>query len=186
MKLTTDARYKKILVSALNSQVHQNLALEAAHQSIVLLKNTNNTLPMAPGKAVKSIAVVGPSANCTFISSATGQCNQLGNYATAPPFVVTPADGLAAFFNVVSSHGTDYDGTDRSNISSTVAAVDATDAAVLVIGLAVGRDWEHNLESSHEGEAGAARKARAFLLRPQSIKRLLGSPSVAVTRELTQ
>lgn len=39
------------------------LALEAARQSIVLLKNKNNTLPIS--KKIKSIAVIGPSAEST-------------------------------------------------------------------------------------------------------------------------
>lgn len=40
---------------------HQDLALEAARQSIVLLKNENNFLPL--DKSLKSIAVIGPNAN---------------------------------------------------------------------------------------------------------------------------
>lgn len=40
---------------------HQELALEAARQSLVLLKNENNFLPFS--KTVKSVAVIGPNAN---------------------------------------------------------------------------------------------------------------------------
>ena len=40
---------------------HQQHALEAARESIVLLKNEQNTLPLAPG--IKRILVVGPSAD---------------------------------------------------------------------------------------------------------------------------
>ena len=58
--------YNKISPSVVGSEKHRELALESARQSIVLMKNKNNTLPMNP-KKVKSIAVVGINAgNCEF------------------------------------------------------------------------------------------------------------------------
>lgn len=44
-----------------HSEEHQQLALEAARESIVLLKNENNLLPLK--KDVRSIAVIGPDAD---------------------------------------------------------------------------------------------------------------------------
>jgi beta-glucosidase len=44
-----------------NSAEHQKLALQAAHEAIVLLKNQDNLLPLAKGK-YKHIAVIGPNA----------------------------------------------------------------------------------------------------------------------------
>jgi beta-glucosidase len=44
-----------------NSPEHQKVALRAARESIVLLKNENNVLPLS--KEIKSIAVVGPNAD---------------------------------------------------------------------------------------------------------------------------
>ncbi len=44
-----------------NSAEHQQVALRAARESIVLLKNEKNILPLS--KEVKSIAVIGPNAN---------------------------------------------------------------------------------------------------------------------------
>jgi beta-glucosidase-like glycosyl hydrolase len=44
-----------------NSPEHQALALKAAHESIILLKNDGNLLPLAKGK-YKRIAVIGPNA----------------------------------------------------------------------------------------------------------------------------
>jgi len=58
--------YSRISPSVIGSEAHKQLALESARQSIVLLKNKNNTLPLDPDK-VKSIAVVGINAgNCEF------------------------------------------------------------------------------------------------------------------------
>ncbi len=58
--------YNKISPEIVGSEKHKGLALEAARQSIVLLKNKNNTLPIDM-KKIKSIAVVGiNAANCEF------------------------------------------------------------------------------------------------------------------------
>jgi beta-glucosidase len=48
-------------VKITNSPEHQQLALKAAHESIILLKNDGNLLPLAKGK-YKKIAVIGPNA----------------------------------------------------------------------------------------------------------------------------
>jgi len=48
-------------VKITNNPEHQQLALRAAHESIILLKNDGNLLPLAKGK-YKRIAVIGPNA----------------------------------------------------------------------------------------------------------------------------
>ena len=45
----------------INTTEHQQVALRAARESIVLLKNSKNVLPLS--KAIKSIAVIGPNAD---------------------------------------------------------------------------------------------------------------------------
>ena len=58
--------YNTIPPSVVGSPEHKELALEAARQSIVLLKNDKNTLPVNT-KKIKSIAVVGINAgSCEF------------------------------------------------------------------------------------------------------------------------
>ena len=47
--------------STVNSAEHQQVALRAARESIVLLKNEKNVLPLS--KTIKSIAVIGPNAD---------------------------------------------------------------------------------------------------------------------------
>lgn len=56
-----DVPYNHLSPSIVGCQAHQDLALEAARQSIVLLKNSNNTLPLNDRK-IKKIAVVGINA----------------------------------------------------------------------------------------------------------------------------
>jgi beta-glucosidase len=55
---TADANQTKALV---NSAAHKTVALRAARESIVLLKNDKNALPLS--KQLKSIAVIGPNAD---------------------------------------------------------------------------------------------------------------------------
>ena len=55
-----------------------------ARQSIVLLKNANNTLPLS--KKLKKIAIVGPNAD--------NRIAVLGNYNGIPSEIVTVVDGI--------------------------------------------------------------------------------------------
>ena len=82
--------YAKIPFSTNDSAEHRQLALQAARESIVLLKNDNNTLPLR--KDLKSIAVIGPNADDVPVL--------LGNYNGQPSRATTP---LAGIRNLVSS-----------------------------------------------------------------------------------
>ncbi len=82
--------YTKISPEVIGSKEHQQLALETARQSIVLLKNNNNILPLNRSK-IKSIAVLGiNAATCEFgdysgvskndpVSPLLGIINKTGN-----------------------------------------------------------------------------------------------------------
>lgn len=54
------------------SPSHQQLALEAARQGIVLLKNEGSSLPLST-KSHRTVAVIGPNSNVTV--------TMIGNYA---------------------------------------------------------------------------------------------------------
>lgn len=64
--------YGSLCQSDICSSAHQQLALEAATQGIVLLKNDGHALPLLLGD-IRSLAVIGPNANATV--------TMLGNYA---------------------------------------------------------------------------------------------------------
>ncbi|MBA0623826.1 hypothetical protein Godav_009261 [Gossypium davidsonii] len=80
------------------SQEHLNLALEAARNGIVLLKNDNRLLPLAKTE-ITSLAVIGPNAN----SSET----LVGNYAGPPCNPVTPLQGLQSYVKNINYHPVD-------------------------------------------------------------------------------
>ena len=86
--------YGRIPFSEDNSAEHRKLSLQAARESLVLLKNENNTLPLKAG--VRNIAVVGPTAELV-------QSLQ-GNYNGPPPNPVYPVEGIEKRFS--SAHVT--------------------------------------------------------------------------------
>lgn len=67
------------------NDVHRAIARKAAQQSMVLLKNENQTLPLNAND-LKKVAVIGPNAN---------RCI-LGGYSNMPKQLVTPLDGIKA------------------------------------------------------------------------------------------
>ncbi|MDI3320874.1 glycoside hydrolase family 3 C-terminal domain-containing protein [Pinibacter soli] len=76
--------YAQTPTSVLESGEHKAQALKMAQESIVLLKNENNTLPLS--KSLKKIAVVGPNAENSIAV--------LGNYNGTPSEIVTALNGI--------------------------------------------------------------------------------------------
>lgn len=84
-----DVAYAKVPFSEVGSPAHHELALRAARESIVLLKNSGHTLPFAKDK-VKTIAVIGP--NAAELASIEG------NYNAIPRDPILPVDGIVRQF----------------------------------------------------------------------------------------
>lgn len=85
---TENNPYTKISPDVIGSQKHQDLAIETARQSIVLLKNKNGILPLDKTK-IKKIAVVGFNANNVVF----------GDYSGLP--VISPISPLQGIINKV-------------------------------------------------------------------------------------
>ncbi len=81
--------YGRISVNENNSQQHRQLSLQAARESMVLLKNQDKMLPLKPG--IGRIAVIGPTAELV-------QSLQ-GNYNGPPPSPVYPLNGIEKRFS---------------------------------------------------------------------------------------
>lgn len=77
--------YTKIPISVAGSPEHSALALKAAQEAMVLLKN-NGTLPL-PGD-IRNLAVIGPNANNEGVL--------LGNYNGSPSHVISIVAGIKA------------------------------------------------------------------------------------------
>lgn len=78
-------KYAQTSASVLESKEHSDHALKMARQSMVLLKNTHNTLPLNKDK-VKKIAVLGPNAD--------NDIAILGNYNGTPSKLTTVLQGI--------------------------------------------------------------------------------------------
>lgn len=93
--------------SLLNCTAHQQLALRAAREAIVLLKNDSNMLPISKEKTV---AVIGPMGNTVI----------LGGYSGSPTKLTTPLQGIAEKMEVNISDGTiQFEDCDGQSTTST-------------------------------------------------------------------
>ncbi|HVG40711.1 MAG TPA: glycoside hydrolase family 3 C-terminal domain-containing protein, partial [Chitinophagaceae bacterium] len=81
---TSMVKYAQTPASELESAPHKEHSLKMARQSIVLLKNEANTLPLKKG--IKKIAVLGPNAD--------NAISVLGNYNGTPSQVITALQGI--------------------------------------------------------------------------------------------
>ncbi|URM36460.1 glycoside hydrolase family 3 C-terminal domain-containing protein [Flavobacterium anhuiense] len=77
-------KYAQTPSSVLESEEHKEHALKMARQSIVLLKNEKNTLPLS--KKLKKIVVLGPNAD--------NSISILGNYNGTPSKLTTVLEGI--------------------------------------------------------------------------------------------
>jgi len=133
-------------VKTCHSSEHQELALRAARESLVLLKNDKNLLPLR--KDLKKIAVIGPNAD--------DARNQLGDYIADVILqdIVTVLDGIR---ELVSSQtvieyvkGCGVVGGEPDELAEAVRAAAGADAAIVVLGEnerfkpdGLGTDGEH-------------------------------------------
>jgi beta-glucosidase len=117
--------YSKIPKSVLESDTHKKLALKAAEQSIVLLKN-DKVLPLK--KDIDQLAVIGPFADRCW----------LGIYSGNPKSKITPLDGIkkSAKGNVSFAEGCSVTGADDDDkkIEEAVALAKKSNTVVLVVG----------------------------------------------------
>jgi len=125
---------------------HQDLALEAAREGIVLLKNENDLLPLS--KKLKSIAVIGPNAN--------HEKNQLGDYTSivVTQDIITVLDGIidklsgSAKINYVK--GCNVKGDAPDEINRAVNAAKKSEVAIVVVGE---NEWQTENKQGTDGEA---------------------------------
>ena len=98
---------------------HKAVARQVALESVVLLKNANNLLPLDKA-ALKSIAVIGPRADQV----------ALDWYSGTPPYVITPLQGIkdklgsAIAVNYAANNGND----------AAVNAAKTSDVAIVLVG----------------------------------------------------
>ena len=132
----------------MHSKEHQELALHAAREGVVLLKNENKLLPLK--KNLKSIAVIGPNAD--------NASNLFGDYAPAVVLqhVGTILDAIKSKVSpathVVYVKGCNVNDQDKSSFPEAVQAAKNAGVAIVVVGEQARREGEHNLPPPTDGE----------------------------------
>ncbi|MCD8165267.1 MAG: glycoside hydrolase family 3 C-terminal domain-containing protein [Bacteroides sp.] len=111
-----------------NSEPHRAVARRAAQESIVLLENKDNILPLS--KTLKSIAVIGPGADDLQPGDYTGKTlpGQLRSVLTGVKAAVSPAT------KVVYEKGCDFFYPENTRIDKAVKAAKQAEVTVLVLG----------------------------------------------------
>ena len=129
--------YARIPASVINCDPHRELALEAARQSIVLLKNEPGILPLSD--TVARIAVIGPNADDPEVLRA--------NYAGTTSREVTILEGIvsrARAARVVHVRGCDLNTDSRAGFGKAVRAAAQSDVAIVVLGNSPAFESEEN------------------------------------------
>ncbi len=164
-----------------DSSEHRALSLRAARESIVLLKNKNNLLPLP--KTLRSIAVIGPNAYDKHVLVA--------NYYGVPSEAVTPLDGIRAkvspetkvwYTDGCKLLGTATDGLSRAgNLSEAVSMASRADVIVACLGLSAEIEGEQG-DASNSEAAGDKLNLSLTGLQEVLLQQLvaLGKPTVLV------
>lgn len=105
------------------------VAEQLAEESMVLLKNQSNTLPL---KGVFRIAVVGPMAKSRY--HLLGAWSAQGDAEDAVSIFAGLENEYRGKAELIYAQGCQFDGDDRSGFAEASAAVDGADAVVLCLG----------------------------------------------------
>ncbi|MFV0418579.1 MAG: glycoside hydrolase family 3 C-terminal domain-containing protein [Dysgonomonas sp.] len=146
-----DVKYNTIPLSVLESQTHKDLALKITRESMVLLKNEGNILPLS--KNLKKVAVIGPNAD--------NETSVLGNYNGFPSQIMTPYKAIKAKLNdaeVIYEKGIDFVKSPENGeeaIASIVGRLKGMDAVIFVGGISPeleGEEMPVNVEGFTGGD----------------------------------
>lgn len=121
--------FSKISNKILFSNEHKQLALKAAEESIVLLKNSKNILPLS--KDFKSIALIGPNIDNIRAHS--------GDYFGIPLRYITPLRAFKEFLpkdlQLYYSKGCDLLSHSEESIEEALKKVEKSDVCIAILGL---------------------------------------------------
>ena len=151
--------YAQIPYEVNDSEEHRKLALQAARESIVLLRNAESRgqraesrgglLPLR--KHTKSIAVIGPNADSLDVL--------LGNYSGSPSRYVTPLagirDAVSSATRVWYAKGCELLGDSTYGFSEAVSAAERAEVVVMCLGLSPQIEGEEG--DAYNSDAGGDR-----------------------------
>ncbi|KAL8142640.1 hypothetical protein V2J09_015672 [Rumex salicifolius] len=122
------------------SPTHKELALDAARQGIVLLKNHGPTLPLSHIRH-RTVAAIGPNSDATV--------TMIGNYAGIACEYTSPLQGISKYAKTIHQQGCPDVGCNTAQMfGPAVDAARQADATVLVMGL------DQSIEAEFRDRAG--------------------------------
>ena len=135
--------YNDLFADNVLTAEHIELALQTARESIVLLKNEGNLLPLDK-ESIRSIAVIGPNAN--------DPKTLYGCFTGTPPHWVTPLEGIQ---NAVAPE-TEVRVVTELDLQAAINAAEESDVAIVVVGPDQGAEGtsrtDLSLENIPDGE----------------------------------
>jgi beta-glucosidase len=169
--------YSKISTDVIRSPEHLKLSLQTALESMTLLSNRNNFLPLKK-ETLKSIAVIGPAGDAAF---------ETGNYYGTPARKVSPLQGLkealGSDVKIEYEQGTGFvEAADPAMISRASELARKSDIAILFLGTnlkveAEGRDRRDlNLPGAQQQLMEAV-----YAANPKTVLVLMNAGPLAVT-----
>jgi beta-glucosidase len=169
--------YSKIPADVIRSPEHLKLSLQTALESMTLLSNRNNFLPLKK-ENLKSVAIIGPAGDSAF---------ETGNYYGTPARKVTPLQGLrealGSEVKVEYEQGTGFvEAADPATIARAVELARRSDVAILFLGTnlrveAEGRDRRDlNLPGAQQQLMEAV-----YAANPKTVLVLMNAGPLAVT-----
>lgn len=120
------------------NEEHLELARETARESMVLLKNENDLLPLS--KDIGTLAVVGPLADNQ--RHLIGSWSAAGDYTDAVPLLDGIKSVASSDTRILHARGADINTDDRSGFSEAVDVARKSDAVVMALGEAYNMSGE--------------------------------------------
>lgn len=133
-EMDTQVSWNSIPYSVVDSKEHRELALRMARESIVLLQNKKNVLPLT--KRMK-IAVVGPNANDSVM--------QWGNYNGFPSHTVTLLEGIRQYMpeaQIIFEPGCDHTSEVPVDLTKSIQRIKSADVVIFAGGISPSLEGE--------------------------------------------
>jgi beta-glucosidase len=122
--------HTKIPYNIVNCKAHQDLALKTARESIILLQNKGNILPLK--KDISSIAIIGPNAN-------NSEAFYYFHYYPGKYNIITPLMGIknkvSSNTKIFYSKGSDLTEGNNSDLNQAIELANKAEIVILVLGI---------------------------------------------------
>ncbi|MCV9386702.1 glycoside hydrolase family 3 C-terminal domain-containing protein [Reichenbachiella sp. ABR2-5] len=130
-----DQKDTNVVKEVISTTESQELALELAKKSVVLLKNEGELLPLNKDK-INSIALIGPNAHEEVPEG--GRYTLMGGYSGIPPYYTSLLEGLTdkvdGQIKINYAEGCKLNSDSKAGFAAAIAAAKKSDVVILAVG----------------------------------------------------